>query len=69
MIQRNVLEYLEATAERLPDKTAFADDKESLTFAQLLKGMREHPTYNEGIGEALEEAEGGAIHVVPKKKK
>ena len=40
-----------------------------LTVAQLLKGMRAHPTYNEGIGEALEEAEGGAIHVVPKKKK
>ena len=40
-----------------------------MTVAQLLKGMRAHPTYNEGIGEALEEAEGGAIHVVPKKKK
>jgi len=36
---------------------------------QMLKGMRSHPTYNEGIGEALEELEGGAIHVVPKKKK
>ena len=40
-----------------------------MTVAQLLKGMRAHPTYNEGIGETLEEAEGGAIHVVPKKKK
>ena len=40
-----------------------------MTVAQLLKGMRAHPTYNEGIGEALEEAEGGAIHVVSKKKK
>lgn len=40
-----------------------------MTVAQLLKGMRAHPTYNEGIGEALKEAEGGAIHVVPKKKK
>ena len=30
--------------------------------------MRAHPTYNEGIGEALEELEGGAIHVMPKKK-
>ncbi|MCI6711677.1 MAG: amino acid adenylation domain-containing protein [Anaerovoracaceae bacterium] len=45
MIQRNVLEYLEATAERLPDKTAFADDKESLTFAQLLKMARSLGTY------------------------
>ena len=40
-----------------------------LTVSQLLKGMRAHPTYNEGIGEALEELEGGAIHVMPKKKK
>ena len=40
-----------------------------LTVAQMLKGMRSHPTYNEGIGEALEELEGGAVHVVPRKKK
>lgn len=40
-----------------------------LTVPQLLKGMRAHPTYNEGIGEALEELEGGAIHVIPKKKR
>ena len=40
-----------------------------MTVAQLVKGMRAHPTYNEGIGEALEELEGGAIHIAPKKKK
>ena len=40
-----------------------------MTVSQLLKGMRAHPTYNEGIGEALEELEGGAVHVVPKKKR
>ena len=40
----------------------------NMTVSQLLKGMRAHPTYNEGIGEALEELEGGAIHVMPKKK-
>lgn len=40
-----------------------------LTVEQMLKGMRSHPTYNEGIGEALEELEGGAVHVVPRKKK
>ena len=45
MIQRNVLEYLEATAERLSDKTAFADEKESLTFAQLLNMARSLGTY------------------------
>lgn len=40
-----------------------------LTVSQLLAGMRAHPTYNERIGEALEELEGGAIHVMPKKKR
>lgn len=40
-----------------------------LTVEQLLKGMRAHPTYNEGVGEALEELAGGAIHVVPKRKR
>ena len=33
----NILEYLEANAQRLPDKVAFYDDKEKLTYAQLLK--------------------------------
>lgn len=40
-----------------------------MTVQQLLKGMRAHPTYNEGIAEALEEILGGAVHVMPKKKK
>lgn len=40
-----------------------------LTAEQMLKGMRAHPTYNEGIGEALEELEGGAIHTASKKKR
>lgn len=40
-----------------------------LTVKQMLRGMRPHPTYNEGIGEALEELEGGAVHVVPRRKK
>jgi amino acid adenylation domain-containing protein len=34
-MQKSVTEYLEATAERLPDKIAFADTKESLTFSDL----------------------------------
>ena len=34
MKQKNVLEYLEATVRRLPDKEAYIDDNESLTFAQ-----------------------------------
>ena len=32
----NVLEYLDETAARLPDKTAFIDDTEALTFGELL---------------------------------
>ncbi len=33
-----------------------------LTVPQLLAAMRAHPTYNEGIGETLEELAGGTIH-------
>ena len=40
-----------------------------MTVQQLLKGMRAHPTYNEGVAEALEEILGGAVHVIPKKKR
>jgi dihydrolipoamide dehydrogenase len=40
-----------------------------MTVPQLLQGMRAHPTYNEGIGEALEELAGGAIHAAPKRKR
>lgn len=36
-----------------------------MTVRQLLRGMRAHPTYNEGVQEALL---GGAVHVMPKKK-
>ena len=39
-----------------------------MTVQQLLRGMRAHPTYNEGVQEALEEILGGAVHVMPKKK-
>lgn len=38
-----------------------------MTVRQLLRGMRAHPTYNEGVQEALEELLGGAVHVMPKK--
>lgn len=40
-----------------------------MTVSQLIKGIRAHPTYNEAVGEALEELEDGAIHVAPKKRK
>ena len=40
-----------------------------LTAEHLLKAMRAHPTYNEGVGEALEDLAGMAIHVAPKKRR
>lgn len=36
MNMRNVLQYLEETALRHPDKTAFTDEEGSITFAELL---------------------------------
>ena len=45
--------------------TAIANE---LTAKQMLRAMRPHPTYNEGVAEALEELMGGAIHVAPRKK-
>ena len=46
MRQKNVLEYLEATAPRLPDKVAYADDTCELTFSQVFDRSR-------AIGSAL----------------
>lgn len=40
-----------------------------LTADQLMKGMRPHPTYNEGLMEALEDIDGKAVHTLPKKRK
>lgn len=40
MKQKNVLEYLEATAPRLPDKIAYADDNCELTFAEVYNSSR-----------------------------
>ena len=37
---KNLLQYLEETASRLPDKTAFADEKNSYTFGELLSAAR-----------------------------
>ena len=45
----NILEYLEQTAQRLPDKTALADDKLSLSFSQWLQQA-------ENIGTAIAQA-------------
>lgn len=39
-MQTNVLGYLEETVQRLPDKTAFADDEITLTFKQFYDNSR-----------------------------
>ncbi len=44
----NVLEYLDASAARFPDKVAFGDDKTTLTFAQLRDLARRGGTYLAG---------------------
>lgn len=39
-MQTNILEYLEVTAARLPDKLAFSDGRDGVTFAELLCASR-----------------------------
>ena len=39
-MQRNILEYLEQTAPRFPDKTAFANEKSGMTFQEVLDASR-----------------------------
>ena len=37
---KNVLEYLEESAEKFPQKIAFADEEKSITYAQLQKNAK-----------------------------
>ena len=39
-MRKNILSYLEETAERLPQKIAFSTGKESMTFSEVLTGAR-----------------------------
>ena len=45
MQQTNVLEYLEKTVLRVPDKLAFADDKDGLNFGQVSHDSRAIGSY------------------------
>lgn len=45
-MQKNILEYMERTVKKVPDKTAYADEETALTFRQLYEGAR-------SIGSAL----------------
>ncbi len=38
-----------------------------MTSKQLTKAIRSHPTYNEAVTEAIEDAYGEAIHIMPRK--
>ena len=49
-MQTNVLEYIEQTVTRVPDKVAFADDQQEMTFAEFYHGAR-------AIGSALAQKE------------
>ena len=50
-LMKNVLEYLEASARRLPDKTAFADPTDAVTFLELQDQARRIGTALAGICE------------------
>lgn len=54
MMVTNILDYLERTAQRLPEKTALADDKLSLTYGQWLHQA-------ESIGTAVAQATNSTI--------
>ncbi len=44
-MQTNVLEYLEHTVKRVPDKLAFADEENRLTFGEFYRQARRTGTY------------------------
>ena len=50
-MQNHVLDYLETTVKRVPDKLAFANESEGLTFAQVYDQHRAIATFlaNKGI--------------------
>lgn len=53
-MQTNVLEYLEETVKRVPDKMSYADDELSLSFQQLYDRSRSIGTYLAHKGAAKE---------------
>ena len=40
-----------------------------LTAQQIISAVRPHPTYNEGITEAFEDAIGESLHTAPKRRR
>lgn len=50
MQQRNVLEYLENTVTRVPDKVAYEDENSGLTFSEVYKASRAIGSFIAGEG-------------------
>ena len=49
-MQKNILEYLEATAARVPEKLAFSTGKEGMTFSEVYSGARSVGLYLAHLG-------------------
>ncbi len=49
-MQTNVLEYLEATEKRVPDKIAFADEQTELSFRLFQNSAKKIGTFMSGQG-------------------
>ena len=49
-MQKNILEYLEYTAARLPEKIAFSTGKESMTFCEVQSAARSIGSFLAGSG-------------------
>ena len=67
---KNVLEWLEQTAERLPDKTAFDDGNEQIRFEDVRDkaqkigaGLVEQALFSRGLDRVLDHIAGGCLAV------
>lgn len=55
---KNILELLENSAQRTPEKLAFADEAKSMTYAQLLESCR---SFGTGVAKQLEGKTGNGV--------
>ena len=57
---KNILEWLEGTCARIPDKRAFSDDTSAVTFAELVRGAKQAGTFLAG---KIRPREGAAFYL------
>ena len=57
---KNILEWLEGTCARIPDKRAFSDDVSAVTFAELVRGAKQAGTFLAG---KIRPREGAAFYL------